>query len=148
MSWLEGTGARIIRERVEQLDPEFFASLGPSDLLFIDSSHMVRPGGDVLFLLQRILPRVAPGVLVHIHDVFTPFDYPERWLVDKVCFWNEQYVLESFLSFNGSFRVVLALQWLYRTQPTALLAACPILARAGGTNPPKSFWIERVLPLE
>ena len=75
MPWLEDSGVTTVRERVENVDPAIFAALEDGDILFIDSSHMIRPQGDVLFELS-LLPTLAPGVIVHVHDIFTPRDYP------------------------------------------------------------------------
>jgi predicted O-methyltransferase YrrM len=142
MPWLESTGAHVLRCRVEDVDTSLFAELGSGDILFIDSSHMIRPQGDVLHLFNHVLPCLNRGVLVHVHDIFTPYDYPSRWLQDKVCFWNEQYILEAFLAYNTAFRVHLALHFLYREHRSALYAACPVLAEMK-TPEPKSFWLER-----
>lgn len=143
MPWLEGTGARIVRRRVEELDPTFFTDLGRNDILFVDSSHMVRPQGDVLFEIQRVLPRLAPGVVVHVHDVFTPRDYPADWLVRKQLFWNEQYVLEAFLAMNPRFEVLAALNHLAVEHPEALRRALPVQKPDGPTRP-SGFWIRSV----
>jgi predicted O-methyltransferase YrrM len=142
MAWLESTGVDVIRQRVEEVDPAVFTQLERGDILFIDSSHILRPGGDVLFLYQQVLPRLADGVLVHIHDIFTPYDYPESWLVDRVCFWNEQYLLEAFLCFNPTFRPYLSLHALSRSHFAELSAACPVLAEDQRSRP-KSFWLVR-----
>jgi hypothetical protein len=66
----------LIREKVQPLDPALFERLGPGDMLFIDSSHVARVGSDVNYLAFEVLPRLAAGVLVHVHDVFYPFEYP------------------------------------------------------------------------
>lgn len=143
MPWLEGTGARVVRRRVEELDPTFFADLARDDLLFVDSSHMVRPQGDVLFEIQRVLPRLAAGVLVHVHDVFTPRDYPAEWLDRRQLFWNEQYVLEAFLAMNPRFEVLASLHHLAVEHPAALAAALPVRKPDGETRP-SGFWIRSV----
>jgi len=74
--------------------------------LFIDSSHIIRPQGDVLFEYLEILPILNAGVFVHIHDIFTPKDYLSEWILDGKVFWNEQYLLEAFLSFNTCFKIM------------------------------------------
>ena len=91
------------------------AMLAPGDLLFVDSSHVFKFGSDVQCLFERVYPRLAAGVRVHIHDIFTPFDYPWDWLVDRKQFWNEQYFVESFLSFNEAFRIDMPLHYVSRT---------------------------------
>jgi hypothetical protein len=143
MPWLEGAGVRVLRQRVEELDPSFFAALAADDLLFVDSSHMIRPQGDVLFEIQRVLPRLAPGVLVHVHDVFTPRDYPAEWIDRRQLFWNEQYLLEAFLACNPRYEVVAALHHLSVEHPTALAEACPV-RKPGRPSHPSGFWIRSV----
>lgn len=141
MPWLERLGGvSLLRSRVEEVDPAVFRELGRDDILFIDSLHVVRPQGDVLFLLLQVLPRLRPSVLVHVHDIFSPRDYPAAWLVDQVKFWNEQYLLEAFLSCNARFRVLGALNFLFHRHRERLLARCPALARTPGLEP-GSFWM-------
>ena len=70
------------------------------DILFIGSSHVIRPQGDVLFEYLELLPTLKRGVIVHVHDIFSPRDYPQSWLLDEVRLWNEQYLLEAFLTDN------------------------------------------------
>ena len=84
MPWLEKTGVQVIRKPVEALDLSFFKCLGKNDILFIDSSHVVRPQGDVLFEFLEILPSLNEGVIIHVHDIFSPRDYTRRHLVEDV----------------------------------------------------------------
>lgn len=142
MQWLESTGVQVIRQRVEEVDAALFEGLGQNDILFIDSSHVIRPQGDVLFEYLDLLPRLRPGVLVHIHDIFTPQDYPEDWVVGHVRQWNEQYLLEAFLSFNSEFRVIGALRWLTHHHFDAMARVFPVL-REHPDAIPGSFWIVR-----
>jgi hypothetical protein len=139
--WLERCGAEVIRQPVEQVGPALFDQLGENDILFIDSSHIQRPGGDVLFEYLQILPRLKKGVLVHIHDIFTPRDYLPEWLLDENKFWNEQYLLEAFLTLNEDFEVLLALNHLKHRHFDALEAAFP---RLTADREPGSFYIRRV----
>ena len=119
-----------------------FSSHEANDILFIDSSHMIRPQGDVLFEFLEILPVLKPGVLVHIHDIFSPRDYPKEWVVDKHCMWNEQYLLEAFLSFNSQFRILGAVNFLKHNHGKALESKCPNSAKLPDDEP-GSFWIIR-----
>jgi hypothetical protein len=106
----------IRRNRVESLqDFELFRSLGKGDILFIDSSHEVRTGNDVVFLYLNVIPILRPGVLVHIHDIFLPFDYPRKWILEERWPWNEQYLVHSFLTLGNMFEVVWAGHYLQRT---------------------------------
>jgi hypothetical protein len=137
--WLEQTGVTTIRRRVELLELDLFTSLGENDILFIDSSHVIRPWGDVLFLYQQVIPRLAPGVLVHVHDVFTPRDYPEKWLRQERRLWNEQYLLEAYLAFNPKAEVLCAANWLKHNHFEAFARACPLM-RERPDREPGAFW--------
>jgi hypothetical protein len=96
----------VVPERVQGLDLSFFESLRADDILFIDSSHVVSTGSDVVREYLQILPRLKPGVLVHVHDIFLPSDYPRDAVLDNLWFWSEQYLLQAFLSFNHEFEVL------------------------------------------
>jgi predicted O-methyltransferase YrrM len=132
----------LIRRPVEELRRDGFAALGPSDILFIDSSHVLRIGGDVQHLFLEVLPRIRPGVLVHVHDVFLPAHYPRDWVMKEQRFWSEQYVLQAFLMFNRAYEVLWAASLMHLHHPTDLSAAFP------SYDPhscwPGSFWIRRV----
>jgi hypothetical protein len=143
MPWLEKLPINIIRKKVEDIDLSFFQKLEESDLLFIDSSHMIRPQGDVLFEFLQILPLLNKGVIVHVHDIFTPRDYPEQWIKEFSRFWNEQYLLEAFLSNNSKYQVLLAANFLVHHYREELLAVCPVLAKQKEQEP-GSFWIKSV----
>lgn len=142
-AWLEQTGAEVIRRRAELCDPAMFDSLERDDILFVDSSHVIRPQGDVLFECLEVFGRLRPGVIVHVHDIFTPRDYPRKWIVKDQKFWNEQYLLEAFLCFNSAFRVIGALNWLQHNHHDALKSVFPIVG-ADPTAEPSSFWIVRI----
>jgi hypothetical protein len=141
--WLEELNVKVIREPVELVDKELFRSLTADDILFIDSSHMIRPQGDVLCEYLEILPTLNPGVLIHVHDIFSPRDYPEYWISRKARFWNEQYLLEAFLSFNNRFKVIGAVNFLKHHYPDELASCCPILAEQMDSREPGSFWMRR-----
>lgn len=140
--WLEKSGAEIERKLVEDCDLSLFQQLHAGDILFIDSTHMIRPQGDVLFECLTLLGSLAPGVIVHIHDIFTPRNYPKSWLLDDRRLWNEQYLLEAFLSFNDSFEVLAALNWLKHNHFDILALRCPILAMEPKREP-GSFWFKK-----
>ena len=88
--------------------------------------------------ILEILPDLAPGVIVHFHDIFSPRDYPRQWIVDEVRLWNEQYMLEAFLTHNGSWSIIAALNYLHHSHRQELVAACPLLTSA---REPGSFYI-------
>lgn len=139
-SWLEATGVKVLRTRVEELDQSLFDTLVDRDLLFIDSSHVIRPQGDVLTEYLHILPRLRPGVIVHIHDIFSPRDYPSEWLREKQLLWNEQYLLEAFLSHNRDWTIIAALNYLKHRHFGRLLEVCPHL---NSDADPGSFYLRR-----
>jgi hypothetical protein len=142
MPWLESTGVRVLRQRVEDTDRALFAALGENDILFIDSSHVIRPQGDVVTEYLELLPALEPGVIVHVHDIYTPRDYPPQRLLTEVRFWDEQYLLEALMSGGRDFRVMLALHHLWREHPAALHAACPVLAQRPASEP-GSWWMRK-----
>jgi predicted O-methyltransferase YrrM len=141
MPWLEQAGVAVIREKVEDVGTALFAELERGDILFIDSSHVIRPQGDVLFEYLELLPSLNNGVIVHIHDIFSPKDYLSEWLVDDVKFWNEQYLLEAFLTCNRDWKIIGALNYLHHNHYPLLLSKCPFLTR---DREPGSFYIEKV----
>jgi len=129
----------LIEKNVQAIDLEFFAQLGSGDILFIDSSHTVKIGGDVNYLFLEVLPRLRPGVIVHLHDIFLPFEYPRDWVLDEFRFWTEQYLLQAFLMFNSEFEVLMANSYLNHYYVQDLKAAFPNLRGWGGG----SFWMQR-----
>jgi hypothetical protein len=129
----------LVEKKVEDIDLEFFSQLHCGDILFIDSSHTVRIGGDVNYLFLEVLPRLKPGVIVHVHDIFFPFDYRRDWVTDEFRFWSEQYLLQAFLTFNSTFEVLMANNYLSHYYEDAAKTAFPSLASWGGG----SFWMRR-----
>jgi hypothetical protein len=101
----------------------------------------VKAGSDVQYEFLEILPRLAPGVVVHVHDIFFPFDYPKQWLMEKHIFWNEQYLLQAFLMFNSAFEVLLSNSHAAHRRPESLRRAVPAFDPA--THRPGSFWMRR-----
>lgn len=103
-----GANAELIERRAQDLAPSLFDALGGNDLLFIDSSHVSQLASDVNYLFLRVLPRLRPGVLVHVHDIYLPWEYPAaHFFGDNKLFWNEQYLLQAFLACNPDFEVLL-----------------------------------------
>ena len=140
-AWLDQAAVTLVRRRVEEVDAAFFAQLAAGDILFIDSSHMIRPDGDVLFEYLELLPTLAVGVIVHVHDIFSPRNYPADWVVDQVLFWNEQYLLEAFLTHNDRWQVLAAANWLQHAHPERLRAVAPFLL---ADSEPGSFYLQRL----
>ncbi|MDQ1713254.1 MAG: hypothetical protein QOE45_2704 [Frankiaceae bacterium] len=134
-------GVTIHTKPVQDVDPNVITRLEAGDLLFIDSTHVSRAGSDVNVLLLDLVPRLRPGVLVQVHDVFWPFEYPRDWL-DEGRFWNEDYVLRALLVGNPSLRIVWFNAWLDATHHDAVSARFADWDR----NPGGSLWLETVQP--
>jgi hypothetical protein len=94
----------VIEGKVQKTPIDLFTSLNSGDFLFIDSSHVVKCGSDLQYLLFDVLPRLQVGVYVHFHDIFLSFEYPEEWLL-KGWYWNEAYFLRAFLSNNNAWEI-------------------------------------------
>jgi predicted O-methyltransferase YrrM len=139
--WLERTGAAVVRQRVEEVPIDLFRQLERDDVLFIDSSHVIRAQGDVLAEYLEILPVLRSGVIVHVHDIFSPRDYPRQWVVDDVRLWNEQYLLEAFLTHNSEWEIVGALNCLHHRHYGRLKSVSPHLTP---DREPGSFYIRRL----
>ena len=108
---------RVERRRVEELDPgELARMLEPGSMLFIDSSHELAAGSDLPYLFLDVLPRLGPGVLVHVHDIFLPYEYPREWVVDLRWKFDEQYLLQAMLASGGAYEVLWAGHYLQRTR--------------------------------
>jgi hypothetical protein len=134
---------RLTRSRVEEVPLDTFAQLAANDILFIDSSHVVRIGGDVVYEFLEVIPRLAPGVLVHVHDVFLPDDYPAEWVLDMRRFWSEQYLLRAFLMFNTEFEVLAATNLLHTNHSELMRNTFSSYPLRGYR--PASLWMRRVL---
>ena len=143
MPWLKDIGVELIREKVENIDLDFFQQLEENDILFIDSSHIIRAQGDVLYEFLEILPSLKIGVFIHIHDIFTPRDYPNHWLLDKHLLWNEQYLLEAFLSNNFDFKIIGSLNYLRNNYAKNFMEKFPISA-GNDKIQPGAFWLKRI----
>lgn len=141
-SWIDNLKVQVIRKRVEEVDIKIFHKLNRNDILFIDSSHIIRPQGDVLFENLEVLPMLKSGVLVHIHDVFTPKDYLNEWMLDEIKLWNEQYLFEAFLTFNTEYKIIASLNYLKHNYFPEISKVCPILKNEPDGEP-CSFWIVR-----
>jgi predicted O-methyltransferase YrrM len=134
--------AEILESAVQEVDLSVFERLSAGDILFIDSSHVAKVGSDVNHLLFSVLPRVAPGVLIHFHDVTYPFEYPEEWIHYGFA-WNEAYLLRAFLQYNSDFRIVLWNSYVARFHADFLRARMPRCAESVSFGVGGSLWLER-----
>lgn len=133
--------ARLLVQRVQDVPLREFSRLEAGDVLFIDSSHVAKTGSDVNHLYFEVLPRLAAGVRIHVHDIFLPHDYPQDWAVTDNRSWNEQYLLRALLMYSKAFRVVFGCSYAFHRFPEEVRAALalPSAAAFGGG----SFWMEK-----
>ena len=136
--------AALIQRPVETVPLEQFDVLQENDVLFIDSSHAVRFGGDVCREILEILPRLRRGVWIHVHDIFFPQDYPATWLIDRRLAFAEQYLLEAFLAFNREFEVRAANFWLAADHLADVRRLVPETIWPAIEHGRASFWMQRV----
>jgi len=128
---------RLVQKRIQDVPFSEFEKLGENDILFIDSSHVLKIGSDVQYEYLEILPRLRKGVLVHSHDIFLPSEYRKDWVLKNHIFWTEQYLLQAFMAFNDSFEVVLAASYIHVMHPEWLESAFGSCSRGC------SFWMRR-----
>ena len=124
---------------VQDVSLDVFAQLEAGDFLFIDSSHVGKIGSDVLYLLHVVLPSLKPGVMVHFHDIFYPFEYPHAWLSEGIA-WNECYFMHTFLQYNSSFAIRLFGHYLGTQHPEMFRKLTPLCLRNIGG----SLWLEKL----
>ena len=101
-----GEQVQLITRPLQAVSLDVFLNLHSGDFLFLDSSHVVGVGSDVVREYLEILPRLEPGVIIHAHDIFIPSDYPKEAVLNNLAFWSEQYLLQAFLMFNPCFEVI------------------------------------------
>ncbi|MDB6169873.1 MAG: hypothetical protein JWM88_2737 [Verrucomicrobia bacterium] len=130
---------RLIQQCVQDVPLAEFDRLQENDVLFIDSSHVSKVGSDVNRIFFDILPRLAPGVLIHIHDVAGNLDYPRDWLEEGRA-WNEQYLLRAFLMYNPNYRIELFTSWLLNVRHAWFCERMPMCARGGGGQ----IWLRKL----
>lgn len=135
--------SKLVQEPIEHLPLSTFTALEAGDVLFIDSTHIVRTGGDVVYEFLEVLPRIAAGVWIHIHDIFMPDEYPREWLLESATFYNEQYLLQAFLCHNDRFQIEWMSHYMGTRHRDRLRDAFPSFAsdRFGGGS---SVWIQKV----
>lgn len=137
----DAAGVRILESRLEDIPLDLFDALEANDVLFVDSTHVMKVGSDVCRIIFEILPALRPGVWVHFHDVFYPFEYPESWYYDGRA-WNEAYAVRAFLQYNHAFEIRLNPSYLYLMHPSVFDApewrVLPSLGCRG------SLWLQKV----
>jgi predicted O-methyltransferase YrrM len=131
--------ARVMECNVQDVPLEIFDTLKPDDILFIDSTHVLKTGSDVCFELFEILPRLVPGVLVHLHDMFWPFEYPRFWVIDENRSWNEIYAIRAFLMHNSAWDIIMFNDYLAKLEKEMLEETWPSFLQ----NPGGALWLRR-----
>jgi methyltransferase family protein len=136
----------LVRKGAEEVGIEKYLELDAGDILFIDSSHVVRMGNDVVFLYLEVLPRLRKGVVVHIHDIFFPFQYPRDWILERRWLWSEQYLLQAFLAFNRTFEIRWCGSYMHAKYLDRLKAAFPPPPGLGEERGyfSSSLWMQKV----
>lgn len=150
----------LITEPIQSVGLDIFLTLRSGDFLFLDSSHVVGIGSDVVKEYLEILPRLDAGVVVHAHDIFIPSDYPREAVLKNLAFWSEQYLLQALLMFNPKFEVLWGSSAMQTFEPEALEKAFPRWKHSYRNMPrnkrqflptvdgdrvwPSSFWIRKI----
>lgn len=129
---------RIIEDKLQNVDLNIFSSLEAGDILLIDSTHVSKIGSDVNLYLSEILPRLAKGVLIHIHDICYPFEYPKEWIYDGRA-WNEAYLVRTFLQFNTSFKIKYWCSYFEFKHRDLYYQKLPLCQKGAGG----SLWLEK-----
>ena len=150
----------LIPQTVQEVDLDVFLSLQSGDFLFLDSSHVVGIGSDVVREYLEIIPRIAGGVVIHAHDIFIPADYPREAVLHNLAFWSEQYLLQALLTNNPQFQVLWGSSFMQSRAADALDIAFPHWQNSYGNVPvekrrflptrddarvwPSSFWMRKL----
>lgn len=139
------TRHELIADRVQNVDIRIVEQLEANDILFIDSSHVVKTGSDVHFELSELLPRLRRGSVVHFHDIFYPFEYPEKWIIDENHSWNEIYFLQTFLMYNNDFRIMYFNDYFRKIHGDLILQSVPpSISSRIMLNPGGGLWLRRM----
>ena len=129
----------LIKDEVQDLDLSIYSELSRNDILFIDSSHVIKIGSDLSTILFSILPSLRKGVIVHIHDIWYPFEYPEELLKEGRA-WNEVYLIRAFLQFNSSFQMLFYNSFVEKTFKDYIDSNLPGYFKDTG----KSLWLQKI----
>src|SRR3989338_1947655 len=127
-------------KKMIEIGLDIFKQLEKGDILFVDSTHVSKTGSDVNYIIHQILPHLNPGVFIHFHDIFWPFEYPEGWIVDNGWYWNEAYMLRSFLQYNINFQVASFSTYLWHHSHTQMSKYFPL----GVHNPGGAIWLQKL----
>jgi predicted O-methyltransferase YrrM len=129
----------ILDRRLQEITLDRFRALEANDILFIDSTHVAKIGSDVNYIFAEILPALCPGVYVHFHDIFYPFEYLKEWIYEGRA-WTEAYLLRAFLTFNHAYEIVLFNTFLERFHRDHFVRRMPLCLKMEGG----SIWLRRI----
>jgi len=129
----------LVRAKAQDVPLSTFMALEASDIVFVDTTHTVKMGSEVNYLILDVLPALRPGVVVHFHDIFLPWEYRRELLEDYGLYWSEQYLLQAFLEFNDSYEILCGIYAVSETYNERLREL--ITMQPGGSG--GGFWIRR-----
>lgn len=130
---------RVLEQKVQDVPLDVFSSLAAGDILFIDSSHVAKTGSDVNYLYFEVLPRLAQGVRIHIHDIFLPNEYPVEWVINENRSWNEQYLVRALLMYSHGFGVEFGCSYAFHKHKEDVISALSLASGAGFAG--GSLWL-------
>lgn len=139
LSNTDKTNNILVATNLQEVPINEFQELQENDILFLDSTHIVKIGSDVMYLLFEVLPTLNKGVIVHFHDIFWPFEYPEQWFYEGRA-WNESYFLRAFLQYNDCFEILYFNSYMAERHTQQVEEKLPLCLR----NPGGSLWLKKV----
>lgn len=128
----------LLEKGIQQVELSYFEQLAENDILFIDSTHVSKTGSDVNYIIFEILPRLKSGVIIHIHDIFYPFEYPKNWVLQGRN-WNETYLLHAFLMYNKNFEILFFADYLHQKHSAAFSTLPLFYKNTGGC-----LWLKKL----
>lgn len=132
--------SRLTESKLQDVSLDYFDSLQEGDILFVDSSHVVKTGSDVNYIILKIMPRLKKGVLIHFHDICLPDEMPKNWVKEKMIFWNEEYLLQALLEGGKKYETLLPVHYIGRIAEEKIRAVTGHeMPRYGGG----SYWIRK-----
>jgi len=132
--------SKVYRCGLEEVDQSLFDSLRPNDILFVDGSHSCFMNSDVTVFFLEILPRLRPGVIVHLHDIWLPEDYPEEWTENN---WNEQYILGAYILGKPALQILFPSHYVCKEpELRVLLKPYPFESNEREWTDGGSFWFK------
>ncbi|MDP4285491.1 MAG: class I SAM-dependent methyltransferase [Bacteroidota bacterium] len=134
----------IIAQKIQDVELDIFKTLEAGDFLLIDTSHVSKSGSDVNHIYFNILPYLKKGVIIHIHDIFFPFEYPEKWVIEEKRSWNEIFLLRSFLAFSNAFKMIFFNDYIQKMEHRYIEENIPLFLKRN-TTVCGGMWIEKTL---